>query len=114
MPLQEVEVKDAKDEEEEEGDLPEPEAREENAQVAEPDAPPPPPPPPPSRYCPHCGGPLDEDFSFCPACGQDAKLFRRCHACGAEHYLPPGAALGHCPACGEPLANWNDLLGGEQ
>jgi hypothetical protein len=62
-------------------------------------------PPPPSRYCPHCGGPLDQDFSFCPACGYDAKLFRRCPACDAEHYVPPEAKLGHCPACGEPLTN---------
>jgi len=61
-------------------------------------------PPPPSRYCPHCGAPLDETFAFCPACGRDARLFRRCPACGSEHYVPPEADLSHCPACGNPMA----------
>lgn len=59
-------------------------------------------PPAPSRYCPHCGTPLDEAFSFCPTCGRDANLFRRCPACGSEHYVPHEADLSHCPACGEP------------
>jgi len=59
--------------------------------------------PPPSRYCPKCGGPLDETFAYCPACGRDARLFRRCPACGSEHYIPPDADLSHCPACGNPL-----------
>jgi hypothetical protein len=58
----------------------------------------------PSRYCPHCGGPLDEAFAFCPACGHDARLFRRCPACGSDHYVPPEAKLSHCPTCGEPLS----------
>ena len=61
-------------------------------------------PPPPSRYCPHCGAPLDETFAFCPACGRDARLFRRCPACGSEHYVPPEADLSHCPTCGNPMA----------
>jgi hypothetical protein len=60
-------------------------------------------PMPPSRYCPHCGGPLDEAFVFCPACGRDAKPFHRCPACGAEHYVSPEAKLDHCPACGERM-----------
>ena len=60
-------------------------------------------PRPPSRYCPHCGAPLDEAFAFCPACGRDARLFRRCSACGSEHYVPPEADLSHCPTCGNPL-----------
>jgi hypothetical protein len=65
--------------------------------------PPPPTPPPPSRYCPHCGGPLDEAFAFCPACGRDAKPFHRCSSCGAEHYVSSDTELGHCPACGERM-----------
>jgi hypothetical protein len=60
-------------------------------------------PPPPSRHCPHCGAPLDETFAFCPACGRNARLFRRCPACGSEHYVPPEADLSHCPTCGNPL-----------
>jgi hypothetical protein len=63
----------------------------------------PPIPAPPSRYCPYCGGPLDEAFAFCPACGRDAKPFRRCPACGAKHYVSPEAELIHCPACGERM-----------
>jgi hypothetical protein len=63
----------------------------------------PPTPTPPSRYCPYCGGPLDEAFVFCPACGRDAKPFHRCPACGAEHYVSPDAELSHCPACGERM-----------
>jgi hypothetical protein len=57
----------------------------------------------PTRYCPHCGTELDEAFAFCPACGQDAKPFRRCPACGAEHYVSSEAELSHCPACGERM-----------
>ncbi|MBN1812383.1 MAG: zinc ribbon domain-containing protein [Anaerolineae bacterium] len=64
----------------------------------------PPTPMPPSRYCPHCGGPLDEAFAFCPACGRDAKPFHRCPACGAEHYVSPETELSHCPACGERMS----------
>lgn len=60
-------------------------------------------PAPPSRYCPHCGAPLDETFAFCPACGRDARLFRRCPACGSEHYIPPESDLGHCPTCGNQM-----------
>jgi hypothetical protein len=63
----------------------------------------PPIPMPPSRYCPHCGGPLDEAFAFCPACGRDAKPFHRCPACGAEHYVSADVDLSHCPACGEQM-----------
>jgi len=62
-------------------------------------------PPPPSRYCPHCGAPLDETFAFCPACGRDARLFLRCPACGSEHYVPPESDLSHCPACGHSFEN---------
>jgi len=84
-------------------DLPEPETPAADVQQTEPSEPPP--PPSPSRYCPLCGGPLDEGFAFCPACGHEAKLFRRCPACGAEHYAPPEAELDHCPACGSRLAD---------
>lgn len=63
-----------------------------------------PPPPLPSRYCPHCGGPLNEAFAFCPACGRDAKPFHRCSACGTEHYVSSETELGHCPACGERMS----------
>lgn len=62
-------------------------------------------PAPPSRYCPKCGGPLDENFAYCPTCGHDARLFRRCSACGSEHYVPPEADLSHCPACGHSFEN---------
>ncbi len=57
----------------------------------------------PSRYCPHCGGPLDDVFAFCPACGRDAKPFHRCSACGAEHYVSADVDLSHCPMCGEQM-----------
>jgi hypothetical protein len=57
----------------------------------------------PTRYCPHCGDPLDEAFAFCPACGRDARPFRPCPACGAEHYVSSDAELSHCPACGERM-----------
>jgi hypothetical protein len=63
----------------------------------------PPTPAPPARYCPHCGGPLDEAFAFCPACGRDAKPFHRCPTCGAEHYVSSDTELSHCPACGERM-----------
>jgi hypothetical protein len=69
-------------------------------------------PSPPARYCPHCGGPLDEAFAFCPACGHDAQMFRRCEACGAKHYVPPEAQLAHCPACGERMGeSANERMG---
>jgi hypothetical protein len=62
-------------------------------------------PEPRARYCPHCGAELDEAFAFCPACGHDAKPFRRCPACGAEHYVSADVDLSHCPSCGSQLAN---------
>jgi hypothetical protein len=56
-----------------------------------------------ARYCLHCGAELVEAFAFCPACGHDAKPFRRCPVCGAAHYVSPEAELHHCPACGERM-----------
>jgi hypothetical protein len=55
------------------------------------------------RHCPHCGYTLADDYAFCPGCGNDARLFRRCPTCGSEHYLPGEARLNYCPVCGNVM-----------
>lgn len=72
--------------------------------LADPQPPQPPQPEPaPARHCTECGAPLAEGFAFCPSCGHDATAFRRCPACGAQHYAPAEADLAYCPACGERM-----------
>jgi hypothetical protein len=56
-----------------------------------------------SFYCLHCGAKLDEAFTFCPACGKDAKSFCSCRVCGSRHYVPAGVEICHCPVCGERM-----------
>jgi hypothetical protein len=82
-----------------------PEEEPHEVEIAQQPPPEPTEPPSPSRYCPHCGGPLDEAFAFCPTCGHNADRFRRCDVCGSEHYVPPEATLNHCPSCGSRLTN---------
>ena len=55
------------------------------------------------RHCPHCGGALEDDHSFCPACGYDIRPFRRCPDCGQEQFVLADSELHHCVHCGRNL-----------
>ncbi|MBN1886497.1 MAG: hypothetical protein JW850_00850 [Thermoflexales bacterium] len=62
----------------------------------------PPPPKPAGRFCIHCGQGVGAEFKFCPQCGEEAQLTRRCERCGLE-YVPSDEALNFCPACGQAI-----------
>jgi len=49
-------------------------------------------------HCPECGLPAGVDARFCPHCGHQILLLRRCGACGKN--LGPTARF--CPGCGTP------------
>lgn len=55
------------------------------------------------RHCPHCGQALAGAFDFCPGCGQDAHLFRKCAECGHEQLALTDPAPAHCVRCGQSL-----------
>ena len=57
-----------------------------------------------SYHCPFCGRELQEEFSFCPECGRDARQVRRCGKCGHDQFLPPDQERVYCLSCGEPLS----------
>ncbi len=48
--------------------------------------------------CPECGLPVLRDARFCPHCGHQLLVLRRCGVCGKN--LTPKARF--CPACGAP------------
>ncbi|MHB9058946.1 MAG: zinc ribbon domain-containing protein [Bacillota bacterium] len=48
--------------------------------------------------CPHCGGPVQENFQVCPHCGQ--ALRRTCPKCG--HSVRPDWR--YCPSCSTDLS----------
>lgn len=52
------------------------------------------------RYCIHCGQPVEPGFKFCPQCGEEAQMTRKCTGCGLE-YIPDEDLPGFCPACGK-------------
>lgn len=54
-------------------------------------------------HCPFCGRELQEEYSFCPECGRDARQVRRCGKCGHDQFLPPEQEKVYCLYCGEPL-----------
>ncbi len=49
--------------------------------------------------CPECGLPVAQDARFCPHCGHQLLILRRCGVCGKN--LTPKARF--CPACGSPV-----------
>jgi len=53
---------------------------------------------PPSAACPECGLSAPADARFCPHCGHQILVLRRCAGCGKN--LGPRARF--CPACGSP------------
>lgn len=62
--------------------------------------------PPPSRsaerFCAQCGQRIEVSFKFCPACGREAQITRKCAGCGLE-YIPVEGGPAFCPACGKAL-----------
>ena len=76
--------------------------------VPEPEVPPLPeeeaPPEPANHHCPYCARTLDDDYSFCPGCGQDTSRVRRCADCGHQQFMPQEVESIHCVRCGAPLA----------
>lgn len=48
------------------------------------------------KVCPKCQHTVNNDYLFCPKCGENLK---NCHHCGKE--LPDGA--NYCPYCGESV-----------
>jgi hypothetical protein len=54
-------------------------------------------------HCPFCGRELQEEYSFCPECGRDARQVKRCGKCGHDQFLPPDQEKVYCLSCGEPL-----------
>jgi hypothetical protein len=55
------------------------------------------------HFCAYCGGGVDEDFSFCPHCGKDARIARECEHCGTQICLPCAHNYRFCPGCGAEL-----------
>jgi membrane protease subunit (stomatin/prohibitin family) len=53
---------------------------------------------PPAVPCPECALPAPPEARFCPHCGHQILVLRRCSACGKN--LGPRAHF--CPACGAP------------
>ena len=61
--------------------------------------------PPPASYrahCPQCGRGQADDFTYCPSCGYDGRLIRRCPACQHEQVIDD-EAFKHCLHCGHSL-----------
>lgn len=70
---------------------------------AEPELEPPQPPPAARRYCAFCGGELAEGFSFCPQCGENARIALACPECGTQICLQCHENYRFCPGCGAAL-----------
>ncbi len=60
-------------------------------------------PPEPEAFCVFCGEALDEEFRYCPHCGQGAEIMVKCERCGNAICLEAGAPYRFCPGCGERL-----------
>jgi RNA polymerase subunit RPABC4/transcription elongation factor Spt4 len=50
------------------------------------------------KFCPHCGSSVDKDFGFCPKCGMNFSLLRRCSNCGVLSKVSDDSLF--CPNCG--------------
>lgn len=55
--------------------------------------------PPDVSACPDCRQPVSKEAKFCPSCGQQLLIFRKCAECGKN--LPPSARF--CVQCGRPV-----------
>lgn len=60
------------------------------------------PPAPEVSHCPHCGRALEEDYAYCPGCGQDTASLQRCKNCGHRQPVPAGIRV-YCLQCGDAL-----------
>lgn len=58
-------------------------------------------------HCPYCGKGLQDDFSYCPACGHDSSRIQHCPQCGKVQLLDPEPGNIFCLGCGEALARSN-------
>ena len=58
----------------------------------------------PLLHCPQCSYGLKDDDNFCPSCGYETKLIRRCGNCGREQSPPEGLQPAYCLGCGEALS----------
>ena len=55
----------------------------------------------PPYYCPYCARQLEQEYQFCPNCGQKADQVHRCPRCGHEQFIPPELERVYCLHCGE-------------
>ncbi|MBW1722788.1 MAG: SPFH domain-containing protein [Deltaproteobacteria bacterium] len=53
----------------------------------------------PGSLCPDCKHPVPVDARFCPSCGHQLLVFKKCASCGKN--LTPNARF--CPRCGKPV-----------
>ncbi len=51
------------------------------------------------HFCLFCGRAIEEDFDYCPGCGEDMDILIKCPKCAV--LLSEGAT--HCPNCGRTL-----------
>jgi len=61
-------------------------------------------PEPAGFHCPFCGRQLDDEFSFCPACGRETRQLAECPSCESKQFVPAEQDTVHCLRCGESLA----------
>jgi uncharacterized OB-fold protein len=61
---------------------------------------------PPAIACAECGSAIPADAKFCPQCGHQQLIFKKCDNCGKN--ITPGANF--CPRCGHSTAEKRPLL----
>jgi hypothetical protein len=54
-------------------------------------------------HCVHCGLALEDAYTFCPGCGHDVRVIRRCDDCGQQQVVPSDGEPTYCVHCGSIL-----------
>ncbi|MCK4323695.1 MAG: inner membrane CreD family protein [Armatimonadetes bacterium] len=57
----------------------------------------------PGAFCAFCGAEVAQDFSFCPSCGETARVAEGCVQCGTPICRECGGDYRFFPGCGAPL-----------